>query len=353
MMLALFALIAVFCLVGIKASPKGFYSDYLGKDQTTAIRGIFILIIFLSHLKGYLTLTSVPDSIYLKINAQIGQMMVAPFFFISGYGVVSAYLNKKNYDKKFFKNRIFKTWLHFATAIVIYFVLSLILKSGYSVKDIILSFTGWSAIGNSNWFIFDTLILYFIAFIAFKIANRFEKSGEKKLILISVITALTLAFVLGIGYFKDYYWRDTVFVFPIGVIYGVVKDKIDRYAKNNGVFYTVLLSLVISFFCIKKFGGIIPYNIMSCLFVLLITAVTAKVKIKNKILMIVGKYSFFIYIYMRIPMNILSHFKITNIYIFAAVSVVATAFIVFVMKFLQDKLDSVIFKNAEVKQQNG
>lgn len=92
---------------------------------------------------------------------------------------------------------------------------------------------------------------------------------------------------------------------------------------------------------------------MSCLFVLLITAVTAKVKIKNKILMIVGKYSFFIYIYMRIPMNILSHFKITNIYIFAAVSVVATAFIVFVMKFLQDKLDSVIFKNAEVKQQNG
>ena len=49
MLLALLLSIFVLCLYRIRFNLKGFNDDYLSKDCTNSIKGIFILLIVISH----------------------------------------------------------------------------------------------------------------------------------------------------------------------------------------------------------------------------------------------------------------------------------------------------------------
>lgn len=94
--------------------------DYLAKEQATSIRGIFALIIFFSHIKQYLVFERGIDLAYATILGYIGQLMVVIFFFYSGYGIALSFDKKKGYERGFIKNRIFQTYIHFATAVLTY-----------------------------------------------------------------------------------------------------------------------------------------------------------------------------------------------------------------------------------------
>lgn len=60
----------------------------LNKEQTTCINGIFVLFVFLSHFGQYETMP------WNNLLLAIGQLMVAPFLFYSGYGMDMALWNK-------------------------------------------------------------------------------------------------------------------------------------------------------------------------------------------------------------------------------------------------------------------
>ena len=66
-------------------------SDYLGIEQSTAINGLFIIIVFLSHANSYVNVTGAISIIYIWFFALIGQMMVVMFLFYSGYGLTEQY----------------------------------------------------------------------------------------------------------------------------------------------------------------------------------------------------------------------------------------------------------------------
>lgn len=87
MIVFLFALFIV-CLIGIRLSKPD--EDYLSKEQTGAVRGIFTCIIFFSHLKQYITFEMSIDVLYGSILGYIGQLMVVIFFFYSGYGIAQS-----------------------------------------------------------------------------------------------------------------------------------------------------------------------------------------------------------------------------------------------------------------------
>ena len=86
-MIFILALFAALCLFGAKLNGKA-SSDPLRKNQTDAIRGIFAFVIFLSHFSSYVVIGGqFGDNIFAKFLVTIGQMMVAPFLFYSGYGI--------------------------------------------------------------------------------------------------------------------------------------------------------------------------------------------------------------------------------------------------------------------------
>lgn len=58
------------------------FNRALNKEQTTCINGIFVLFVFLSHFGQYETMP------WNNLLLAIGQLMVAPFLFYSGYGIM-------------------------------------------------------------------------------------------------------------------------------------------------------------------------------------------------------------------------------------------------------------------------
>ena len=101
-------LIALLCIgvFGIKFS--GFHEDYMGREQTTSVKGILAVLILLSHMNGYVQLGGTLDSIYLKIMTLIGQLMVTLFFFYSGYGITESVRKNPEYPNTFFRKRFLK-----------------------------------------------------------------------------------------------------------------------------------------------------------------------------------------------------------------------------------------------------
>ncbi|MGX8679862.1 MAG: hypothetical protein ACSW8B_00560, partial [bacterium] len=77
-----------------------------------------------------------------------------------------------------------------------------------SLERFLYSLVGWSTIGNSNWFIFDTLVMYIFTYAAFKLCRQKEKA-------VSLITIATMIFssIYGIvdGFFVSNFAGKTPF----------------------------------------------------------------------------------------------------------------------------------------------
>ena len=162
MILIFIALIVISC-VNLKFSKSAFIYDNLSKSNPNSIciKGIFAIIIFISHCLSYFTEQHIYlDAPMAKLITIIGQLMVTMFFFYSGYGIMQSYNEKPEYIKSFPKNRILKTLIHFDVAILLFLVMNLIFARDYSPLTTLLAFTGYTTIGNSNWFMFAIFVLY-------------------------------------------------------------------------------------------------------------------------------------------------------------------------------------------------
>ena len=145
------------------------FNRALNKEQTTCINGIFVLFVFLSHFGQYETMP------WNGVLLAIGQLMVAPFLFYSGYGIMEQIKRRGIvYIDSMPRKRILKFYIHFCMALCIYLFLSFLLRKEYSFVRIIFSFTALSSIGNSNWYVFAILAMYSIVYISFKQCNIYH-----------------------------------------------------------------------------------------------------------------------------------------------------------------------------------
>ena len=103
-----YILIALLALASLRFRRAEDACACLEPSQTMCINGIFILLVFVSHL-GHLLLqpigyemTNFGDRIYQIIHSLHGQLIVVPFFFYSGYGIATQMIAKPNYFRLLF-----------------------------------------------------------------------------------------------------------------------------------------------------------------------------------------------------------------------------------------------------------
>lgn len=299
----------VITLWGIKSSGKYFYDDNMRPGGSAlSLRGIFAILIFLSHSKQYINIhNSLFNSLFIFQNLFLGQLIVSIFFFYSGFGIMESIKNKPNYLGSFPKKRILKTLLNFDVAICFYLITNLILQRDYSIKDILLSFIGWKDIGNSNWFIFAILIAYLFIYLSSLISKNKN--------LITLFTSILL-----FGYCiiiskvqRGNLWCDTILTLPFGMFFSLYYDNIKSFVTKNNTFYlsTIVLSVclfIVFYLLVKVFNPLtLTHNIVSIIFCFILVLFTYKFQIKNKVLSFLGKHSFNIYIMQRIPMIFLAN----------------------------------------------
>ena len=312
--------------------------EALSKDRTTMINGFFVALILFSHFNSYVTFTDKLDITYLKIITKIGQLMVTTFFFYSGYGIFESIKNKKDYMNNFFKRRILKLFISFMIAIILFIIMNLILKYHYSIKTILLSFIGYESIGNSNWFIFATFVMYFITLLSYKLFDKDHGS-----FLLSTLLG-TLMYIIIINKLKNNHtFFNTILCYNFGMYLSYYKDKILLFLENKWHYLlSLLVTLIIMLICELHGYTYMVYEICSISFVYLIFLVTLKIKIGNKILLYLGTNTFTIYILQRIPYIIYKHLGLAkyNIYLYFIVSVLT----VLVLSFIFDKLLKKVYK---------
>ena len=291
----------IVCLSEIRIAD--FHDDYLSIPKTTSIKGIFVVLILLSHVRGYgvFNMSNLGD-LFLTL---LGQMIVVMYFFYSGYGINKQYKKKGNdYIRYFPVKRILKTLIHFDVAVLLFIFLQLVLGEYYHFYDYLLALIGWTSVGNSNWFVFDILVLYFFTWIIFRFCARFSHSNR---IIIILITILTIVFWIFLYIYRgsQQWWMNTILAFPLGVWYSNEEVRINCLFKK----YSFLAFIPISiWFLWRFFVGIDVFGISAILFALGVVGITTKFSVDNKALRWLGSNCFEIYIIQRLPMIFLYSF---------------------------------------------
>ncbi|MDO5294928.1 MAG: acyltransferase family protein [bacterium] len=292
----------------------------MSRGNTNTIKGFFLLLVFLSHFKGYVKLNGSLDMHYFIVNRYMGQLIVAMFLFYSGYGVLESLKRKKGYVDTMPKNRILKTIFNFDLAIILYVIVNHILGRVFDKKVILLSFLGWEGIGNSNWYIFAIVILYAITWISFK---AFE---DKHFAGILATTVLSVFFILFMSRHKQAYWYDTVLCYVAGMWFSYYKKQIEEFVVSNKASYWFLVIAVgVCYFNSYPYRTeIVGAQFWAVSFALLIVLLTMKVSFNNKMLAWVGENLFGLYILQRIPMLMLRHYGLAayNPYVYFGVSLI-------------------------------
>lgn len=134
----------ILILIGVK--PVRNNEDYISRDTTTAIKGIFAIIILFNHSRQYLP-SHITDwgrqsyaILYNSIIDIFGQLMVVMFLVYSGFGIMESFKRKKNdYIKGFVRKRVLKTLIHFDIAVFLFLLVALAFGHEYTSSNYALS----------------------------------------------------------------------------------------------------------------------------------------------------------------------------------------------------------------------
>lgn len=218
-MFLLYIIIIILLSSGMTFYKTGFYEGYIAKEQCNCLKGFFIVVVFCRHIAPYLSdagydFSLLGYNLFRQIDERIGQLLVVMFLFYSGYGVMESIKKKgSNYIDSIPKRRLLATLANFDVAILLFFLVNLSLGIHYDTQDILLSFTGWESIGNSNWYIFVILCCYLSTYLTFKVVRGQNKN--RKLICGGNLLIISCIYVVLVKN-KQSYWYDTIFSYPLG-----------------------------------------------------------------------------------------------------------------------------------------
>lgn len=332
-----FGCLLLLALGTMKTNIAGFDEKYLSKDYTLSIKGVFVILVFLSHIKNYVDFSGLLfDRYVIKILYEVGQLMVTMFLFYSGYGIYESFKKKGYaYIEKLPKNRILKTFINFALAILLFWLCGLVMNKNYSLQRVLLSLSGWTSIGNSNWYMFAIFVLYIITYLSFRVVRNHP------LLSLIMTTVCSLVYIYFISKIQPARFTNTCLCYSLGLWYSYFKDKIDSLAKKNIFYYSFFIVFLAVFLIIapQRNDNVMIYNLESVLFCLIVVMASMKISFHSRVLKWFGKYLFWVYILQRIPMSLLSYYGIfvSHPYLFLIAVLGITVLLSYCMDFIVNK----------------
>lgn len=319
------AILLVLMLIKIKIAPKGcIHEDFLSLQQSKIMQGIAAVCIVFHHLSQYITNYGNVWKGPITVFSSLGILFTTIFFFCSGFGLMQSLKTKPDYLKGFLKKRMPAVWIPFMISNGIYLVwLGMYFGKVDSVIDSLICFFGFRLLNTNTWFLVEIMILY----LAFYFTHRFIKKPRNAMAAMSVFVGIMIIGSLLLGHdnsemggswFMGEWWYNTTIFFLVGMYVSKYYDKILAFFKRNYKWLlpvSVLLFLMtfgLEEYVIRVFGyykeweGHPGYGakfitliaqILTCSFWLLtIMLVSMKVRIKNIVLVLLGKISLEIYV---------------------------------------------------------
>ena len=327
-------------LPGIKFYKKNEFNEkYLSLNGTLPLRGLMAVLIVLHHLAAYYTQIS-----FLTPFQHIGYIIVAMFFFLSGYGLFYGVKNKNNYMHHFLLKRLPSIIIPYYIITCLYAIVFLITKYDFNVTDFFTSFVGVNYIVPGSWYIVMQFLMYVIFYASFKLLQN--KEYKHKIILFFVL--FVVVFVVFYAFVKDELYTRSIFAFPLGMLYCNYKKRVEEIIKKHW-FITAMLTTVlqIATFGIKFMGEYISNDFISYIgsilsssvFPIFVLIYLNKIKIGNSVLAFFGDISLEIYLIHNVVLMTLSRYmSISNILIFVIAAFVITISAAYLLHLIDVKL---------------
>ena len=311
-MIWLYAAIFLVSAVFARIRTNGTYGDSLSVKQGDSVKGVCILLVFARHVWPYVVRAGWPDDLVSDraghiLNAAIGQLMVAPFLFYSGYGIMESVKRRgMEYVRTMPRRRIVNTLINFDIAVLLFCGFHMTTGRQIYLKNAALALTGWIDLGNSNWYIFDIICLYaiFWAILAFFGRNKIWPGTHHFFCELMLLTAITACFALALrSAGKNWYWFNTILCFPAGAWFSCYQNEIDSSiskVKCKSWCYVVSVFCMLHLLSIKD--PLVAGNLAAVVFMFLLVEFTRRIEIGNATLRWLGRHLFPIYIYQKLPM---------------------------------------------------
>lgn len=183
--------------------------NWLSKDQTDCLKGIFAVLVLLHHVRAQMSCLN--DTIIGMIFTAMGFLSVGVFLFFSGYGLETQFKKKgNNYIINMPYTRIIPFYGICVASILLYATERIIIGNYFSLKEFGQSFLFGRTIVQNGWFLQAIILVYFIYYIAHRL--NFIKSSWLKLgILLVGYMILCLMLNTSVTYFES------ILAFPLGI----------------------------------------------------------------------------------------------------------------------------------------
>ena len=353
-----FIVIIIIALIGVKAKnpfSSELYTDNFSLKKSNALKGIFVLIILISHATHsdgmYNFDASLFDKLYTVVDKNvIGQSSVVSFFFFSGYGIMYSIEKKgKEYVKSMPTKRCLKLAVHFGLFCAIFLAVCYIISAIKKLRFTDVFDITWFI--SATWYIFAILVLYLITYFAFKLLSKHTHSVLT--VLIVTVAAIVIA------YFILYeYWYDTIIIYSLGLLFKLYESRIFSFLqKKNRYIFALCISLVIqasvTFLYYMHFRLFILLEIKHISFLITLLLITYKVTFDNVILQFSGKHLFSIYVLQRIPMLVMDNIGFKQYpYLYVIITVVVTVVLCVLFDYCTGKLDKILFTRDRINKEN-
>lgn len=335
-------LVIILMLTSFRKQNKN--EDYLSIDKCNVLRGILAIFIVLHHLSekypiGY---------IFPKLQ-HLGYLIVAVFFFLSGYGLMCSYQKKGvKYFDGYWKKRIGYLFLVYFIITIAYFVCYNLMGIDISFVELLKSFVNGHPVITNSWYISVQLFFYILFWFVFKLMNRVSDNIKIMITLILTVGIMALFYFSGL----DSFWYLSDLAFVVGLFFAKNRDKIDTIIMKYYYVIFILIFLGFVLFSIMpsilyrlgiEFALIYPLcrNISSIFFTLMVIIAFVKINLKSKLWDFFGKISLELYLVHELVISILGK-NLSNevlvVILTLVISVVLAYFANFINKFIAKQI---------------
>ena len=316
-------------------------NEYFSKDSSKNYRGIFILAIILHHIAQE-TSTGI---LFHSHFCNMGELSVAIFFFISGYGLQKSHITKKDYNKHFLAKRLPNILLPFSIIVLIRLIQCTCNGTIYSFKNILVNIVRGELIVPFSWYVVAITFFYIMFWMLMKVCRK-----HYFMMIIGASIGYIVYTILCIKVGNDIWWYLSTPAFILGMFWSTYEKYIDKELKERQWMYWILL-IISLFFVILLFvkydeiKNILTFTgaesliviVRNLLFSINFVLVTMKLKIGNKATTFFGEMSLELYLIQGVFIKEID-FGIKNEFLWCIFVLVSTIFVAYFFHKLDNAL---------------
>lgn len=291
----LLLLLPLLCLWGLglaKPFGKQLNKDCLSPERTASVRGLLALLVIFVHVGQY-----APGGPVMELLSGTGYLIVAVFFFLTGYSLQSRHLAQKDYARGFLLKRLRLVALPYIVLTGIYWSYYLWMGRSYDLKYVLARFWQGNPLVSFSWYILAVLSFY----LAFWLLMRLCRQNYKAMLLGGLVWfGLHTVVCVVLGY--SAFWYVSALCPVVGMAWAIYREKIEALLQKRyfAVLAAVAVALVLSFLL----DGLIHAPVLSemikvisaGLFAAAFALVLYKVRFGNPALQLLGQMSMEIYL---------------------------------------------------------